>query len=478
MGEKKITVERHPVTRYKSGFEARLNGHLEMWSIPTMDTGVSPLRAYFHLNAYGLAEKGYDGRNTTISIIDSCFYKAYDCTNLVVAENDISGGNNIWQPFDGSDCFHGTEIWSLLTGRGECTNGILPAVSINAREINIENNLLTDVVFAKSLYGVGRGSIIVFSFVAVGDYDKTRNTVIIRRTVKSSAERGAVYFASAGNSGSLQNRTSETTCLDSTLAGMPYLFPIAANCPSGSCWYTEVGCIAFSAPGGDDSSCLIASDGDRCTCVAGTSFAAPYAGSVAAAMQQVCNNTLTGMDIYDAMVRSSTTENVDLKDGALFLKNGGGVLYSRRYGHGLLNMGNAIDYVTKNNCPHVPSKLISCFTERVIVNATGRAIGTVDIAPPTSCSIKTVVFVKVYAVIPFKIFWFNDWYISSPQKSIPCTLLPKQHPYMQDSLDIETGCREFYREPYSSNGTWSVHYNIQYRKPSRTTYMLEIMGWE
>ena len=488
---KSIKVHRKPLKRIHALAEnsafRQLNDPVNGWPIPLLSTIPMKGRAPFHLNAYELASRGFNGANATITLIDSCFYSSYDCQNLKVAENDVNGGNVINVPLDGSDCIHGTEMWSILTGRQLCTTGIVPAVNINAKEINIENNMMKDLAFARALYGE-QSSIIVYSFNSMGVdlygngiylpyYSKEDSSVIIKRAINSGSQRGATYFTSAGNYGSLDNRTSATACFDGMIAGMMNLFPIAANCPSGSCWYTNTGCIAFSAPGGDENSCISATDGSKCTCVAGTSFAAPYAASLAAVLQQICQNTLNGMDIYDIMVRSSTTENVDSKVGFYFLKNGGGYSYSNRYGHGLLNFNAAISYVQNNKCPHVP-RIISCVSEKLFINATAQDIRIVNIPSPSNCAITTVNFVKVHATFSYPTSRLFDWWISSPHKAIPCVLLGKQHPYNQPSLDIETGCRAFYGESYLSNGSWAIHYNNQYTKPSTTTFMLEIFGYE
>lgn len=485
---KSIHISNHPVVKINNPHEqSSFQGHnddMNIWHFPPNQPSDND-RVAFHLNAYGLIDKGYDGRNVTLTLIDSCFnIHNNDVHGLVKSENDIDSSNDIEHSTDGGDCEHGTEIWSILTGRKLCTQGIIPQVSIEARVIPIENNLLTDIEFGRS-HHANAGQILVRTFNPTGYnpltgtnvpyYDKSDMPPFVSDIIKAGTRRGGTYFVSAGNYGNTFNLSSARTCLDSTIGGQDGLIPIAATTPSGLAWYSNRGCIAFAAPGGDRASCISANNGNDCTCVAGTSFSTPLAAANAVTLQQVCGNQLNKYDIYDILVKTSTNVGVtDSREGYQFFTNGAGYNYSDAYGYGLINFKKSIEYVEKNHCPKMPP-VTSCFSSIGILESNDSRILTSEVSIPSSCSVKNIAEVKVYSTFSWALTRVSNWIISSPLKKIGCTILPFQHPYIQDSLDAASTCHPFYME--SPNGTWTIRFNKKSFSYGRATFQLEIVGF-
>jgi hypothetical protein len=488
---KKLRVSHRPVIKMtipheESSFQGT-NDAMNLWHIPSVDSKSTRNRVAFHLNAYNLVSQGYTGKNAAITLIDSCFnIHNNDVHNLAQAENDINSSNNIEGSADGGDCSHGTEIWSLLTGRQLCTYGIVPEVTINARVIPIENNELTDIEFARSQHA-DYGQIIVRTFNPIGYnplnganvayYDKTDLPSFAKDTVRAGARRGGIYFVSAGNYGNTYNMSSARACLDGSVSSEDAYMVIAATTPSGLAWYSNRGCIDFAAPGGDRTSCLSANSGYDCSCVAGTSFSAPLASSLAAVLQQICENKLTGYDIKDIFIRTSVSDSImDSRNGYQFFTNGGGFNYSDAYGYGLINYQNAIDYVKKNNCPKV-GPISSCISNVVVQESNISQIYTIPITAPSDCNLSNITFVRLYATLSWRMSALGMFRVFSPSNKVSCEITPIEHPYTQDNLDAVIGCKSFYGEPYIKNGTWSVRYNVKLNSYSRATFQLEFLGF-
>ncbi len=487
-----LKVSNAPVVRFNHVHEQSsftgINSDMNTWHIPTISTqSTKDEMTEFHLNAYDLVNQGFTGKNATIVLVDSCFLiHNNDVHGLVDGENEKDSSNVIGTPMDGSDCTHGTEIWSLLTGRDLCTDGIIPEISVIARTIPILNNELTDIEFARSQHA-DRGQVIIRTFVPMGwnpatqtpvpFYDPADMPKFVRDVIHAGIKRGGSYFVSAGNYGNRYNSSSARTCFDATIAGEFGLFPIAASAPSGSAWYSNRGCIAFTAPGGDESSCISANNGEDCTCVAGTSFSCPLAGSLAAELQSLCSNELNAYDIYDILIKTSTASpSVDDRQGYQFYQNGANISYSDAYGFGLINFKEAISYVKKNNCPKMP-QVTYCTSQRIVVESNVTSAFSFNLTAPSNCSIKNITYVQVNATFDTPLGKIKHWYISSPAKKIPCLMLPVMHPYTQSSLKLISGCRPFYGEKYEEGAAWNIRFVNAQDSYSRATFSFRFEGY-
>lgn len=429
------------------------------WHIPMVSRGDDAYTA----DAYHLVADGFRAAKARISVLGSGFAPPNrDVPSYAARINAMDGSDNVYGTYEEFE--HDTKCVSLLKGRGQCVDGLAPDASITAIRLFDASMMLDTATFAKASYQAGTGDIQLRTFSPGGTsprWDVDAMDDLVFSTIHDATDRGALYVVSSGNTGQNANYSAARMCLDSTMGGFHGMITVGAFNPAGAVpYYVTRGCLFMSAPGGDDYFTISMNNGMTCEASAGTSFSAPIVAAAAAQLQSICDNSLTGGDIQDIFIRTNSRtalhDNHDV-DGHQFLTNGAGITYSDSMGFGRLHIRNAIKYAKDKNCPHV-SPIVECRSDIIPTNVPEASVNNVKLAfPSASCtSAKRVKYVRLSAYFSVSLRYITDFYVSSPSASIPCVILPKQHPYLDDDVLIHTGCWSFYNETVA--GDWSVSF--------------------
>lgn len=453
-----VKMSLKPVTNQKaldgmSDFEKRQRA----WYIPI----VQSKKPTFDSNAYHVVADGYSGYNATISVLGIAFASSGDdVPRYSDPYNAMDGSNNVYSDVE-DDYAHDTKVVSMIAGKGVCVDGLAPETAIHPITVmNISGLLRTDHFSVASYLRENEVQLRTFGpDNTLPNYDDDMIDDMVLDTLHTSMDRGGLYIVSGGNDGQRNNFTSARACFDTSIAGFHGMIAVGAFTPSGAVpSYVSRGCLFMSAAGGDSLHPMTLADGVQCMASAGTSFSAPIVAAAAAQIQSICENQLSNSDIQDAMVRTNIRDGLHDAHGVAgysFLTNGAGIAYSDAAGFGRLDMRGLIDYVKKNNCPHVP-KVVRCDTAVVSQTAVLPQVVTVNISFPENCEIKRIKFVGLDASYSTSLNYINNWSVESPSRSLPCSLLPLEHPYMDFGKLYRTGCWSFYNE--SSAGVWVTRF--------------------
>ncbi len=298
----------------------------------------------FQINVQEAHDKGFDGTGVTLAIFDTGFRKSHEAfaqhflDNRVLDEYDFvfDDGNTSNEPEDFSSQWnHGTYIWSV-SGGGKFGQMVGPAYKANfllaktedvgSETIVEEDNWMNAVEWADSLGAdVITSSLGYSNWYSYADYDG--ETAITTIAANLAVSFGIVVCNSMGNSG------PEAGTLTAPADAFEILAVGAVN---------SAGTLAsFSSRGptfdgrmkpevcarGVSTAAASASSDNSYANVSGTSLSTPLVAGAAVLLVQA-RPTLPPQIIREALM--NTADNADLPDN--------------NYGHGVINLGKALDY--------------------------------------------------------------------------------------------------------------------------------------
>lgn len=286
------------------------------------------LQAINPIPAYDL---GGTGRNVVVAVIDSGFDPTHDdlAGKFDPASIDLISGNNRGS-IDGPDN-HGAQVAAVIVAaknnrgmHGVAFDATVLAIRIDSGNTcqNGDCSFFVSDIASAIIYAVNNGAdIINISLGGDGITQAVLNAFAFAR------DNGVLIITSAGNDDMPDpNIFSQTPGLAQFLGSGLIVGAVDAN----------LNLASFSNRGGDSRQAFLVAPGvsigtiqvnNIFTRVSGTSFAAPYVAGAAAVILSMFPN-LTGQDLFDILTQSAT----DLGPNGL----------DSRFGHGLINIGAAI----------------------------------------------------------------------------------------------------------------------------------------
>ncbi len=308
------------------------------------------------LNVEAAWDLGFDGAGVTIQIVDDGVQYAHpdlDAHYLPGASFDIGDNDPDPKP-EGTADFHGTPCAGLALANADSTAGV--GVAYNANLSAVRQTFATatvdDLAFAHD-YAITVNDVSSNSYspadslLLVAPLSGVQKAAIVNAVTNGRADKGVVFFFSAGNGGTFGDDSNFNE-----YASSRYTAAVTAVTKDGTKpAYTETGCnLLVSAVSSDNviqltTTDLLGPQGingtpdlDVTDLFGGTSAAAPQAAGVAALMLQA-NPDLSYRDVQQIL---ATTAQQNDPSHPGWTQNDSGLWFNHVYGFGLIDATAAV----------------------------------------------------------------------------------------------------------------------------------------
>ncbi|MBI4032700.1 S8 family serine peptidase [Candidatus Berkelbacteria bacterium] len=296
------------------------DGPIQLFRTPNDPNVSSQSTALTQVGAYNAWDYVQGKTTATIAVLDTGIDGTHeDLTGKVVAGKNILTGAAISANSDSDDNGHGTNIAGVAAATGNNSVGIagvdwnarlMPVKAFNSEGVATTSDIVDGISYAAS----NGATVIVMSF------GRSTPSDALEAAINAAANQGILLVAASGNDGT---GSVNYPAAYSNVIGVGAV-DSSNNRASFSSYGPELDLVA---PG---VSVYTTADGGGYTSVSGTSLAAPFvAGAI----------TVT-KDFHSSAARAAVTSI--LQDTAATVSGMNGASRTDEYGHGLLNVGNAV----------------------------------------------------------------------------------------------------------------------------------------
>ena len=417
------------------------------WELPlTPNAGI-------HLNLTGLAERGIDGRGTSISILDDGVDSAHQTFQL--SKPTTCSYSLCGKPDDGgipptTYDTHGTACAALAVGKTGCNGrGVAPGATLCSVRL-LCSTAPTAIDLARGYAANNNdatGSIVSASFGPMDNGQTYYNLhALVWDVLESNMRNKLIHVHAAGNG----HQSLDTCAADGTVSN-PFVISVGAADSGGTVAYYSEGCpsltgVAPSNGGQELISALAGRSHAGCTSFGGTSAAAPMVAGIVSLLKQV-RPALTLRDARDVLIR---TANRDKMHATTFTCNAGGFCHNARAGFGLFDGGAAVAHVSRDDYAPLPPQK-KCVADAFVVNGSSIAVMVAN------CPIIFTEYMFFEMVYEGSLSALRNVVWTTPAGT-PAQFLKNTHKYTIANV-AQSGGIWMYGE--QANGAWSMSWSEQ-----------------